>query len=182
MGYEAKSKILEKVIIDLGKKHIEIPVNILSDLQSARSLLKIQNIDSRGAGETEHRIDEYLGNVEAFVISEAEKVFPPERVEQWLATLDMAMTGCRSCGVSCQQQKEGADDRFITGVPRDQRWVRVKPIDGLSVDKIEDIAAKASLGLKREANDNILVYGTKEQIGDFIKQITNVNGKQKSVS
>jgi hypothetical protein len=177
MSYETKSKTLEQIIIALKKKDIEIPINILSDLQSARTLLKVQNTDSCSLEGTEPKIGEYLGNVEAFVISEAEKIFPPEKVDQWLSSIDMAMSSCQSCSSSPQQQKEKEENRFVTGVPRDQQWVRVKPIDGLSADKIENMAAEARLTLKRDENNNLIVYGTKEQIQDFIKQMTKAASK-----
>ena len=135
MSHVAKSKILEEIIIELRRKGLEIPAHVMTDLKSARTLLQIEKADSRGRGETEPKIDEYIGSVEAYVMTEAGKRFPAEKVDKWMAALDLA--SCETC-VTIEEEKE--EMRFIPGVPRDQKWIRVEPIASLPIEKLEQMA------------------------------------------
>ncbi len=173
MSHVAKSKILEEIIVELRGKGLEIPANVLSDLKSARILMNIEKADARGRGETEPKIDEYLGNVEAYVITEAGNQFTAEKVEKWLTELDLA--SCESC-ISVVEAKE--EMRMIPGVPRDQKWIRVEPIDSLPTEKLEQMATDVKLNFRREKNGRLIVYGSQEHIKDYLKKMTEAaNGK-----
>ena len=170
LSHVAKSKILEEVIIELRKKHLEIPANVMSDLKSARTLMKIEKADPRGRGETEPKIDQYLGSVEAYVMTEAGKQLSTEKVEKWLTALDLA--SCESC-VTVIEEKE--EMRMIPGVPRDQKWIRVEPIESLPIEKLEQMATEAKLGFRREKDRHLIVFGTDQAVKGFIKKITKPN-------
>jgi len=167
MSHVAKSKILEEIIIELRKKGLEIPHSVMSDLKSARTLMKVEKADPTGQGETEPKIDRYIRSVEAYAITEAGKLFPGEKVEKWLTALDLA--GCDAC-VTIEEPKE--ETRFIPGVPRDQKWVRVEPIESLPIEKIEQMVAENKLGSKREKDGHLIVYGTDASIKIFVKKMT----------
>jgi len=171
MSNVAKSRILEEIIIEVRKKGVEIPANIMSDLKSARTLMKIEKADPRGRGETEPKIDEYLGSVEAYVVSEASKLLPAEKVEKWLTALDLA-----SCE-TCVTVEEAKDERFVPGVPRDQKWVRVEPIASLPSEKIEQLVGETHLSFRKEKDGHLIVYGDGTDIKLFIKKMS-----QKSMS
>ena len=167
MSHVAKSGVLEEIVIELRKKGKEIPPNVLGDLKSARTLMQIEKADTKGVGETEPKIDEYLGMVEAYLITEAEKNFPPEKVEKWLTALDFA--SCESC-VTIVEEKE--EMRMIPGIPRDQKWIRVEPIEALPIEKLEKMATEAKLGFKREKDGHLIVYGSDEAVKGFVKKIS----------
>ena len=171
MSHVAKSRILEEIIIELRRKGLEIPLNILSDLKSARTLMKIEKADQKGIGETEPKIDEYLGDVEAYLITEAEKVFPHEKVEKWLETLDIA--SCDSC-VTVVEEKE--EMRMIPGIPRDQKWIRLEPLESLPSERLEQMATDAKLSFKKEKDGHLVVYGSEEAVKGFVKEISKVAG------
>jgi hypothetical protein len=174
MSHVAKSKLLEEIIIELRKNKVEIPVDIMTDLKSARTLIQIEKTESRGRDETEPRIDQYLSTVEAYVMAEADKRLPPEKVEKWLAALDLA--SCDSCvAVRCDEKEEM---RLIPGVPRDKKWIRVEPIEGLPVEKLEQMATEANLSFRREANGRLVVYGADKAVKEFIKKFPSPTGKQ----
>ena len=170
MSHVAKSRILEEVIIELRKKHLEIPANVMSDLKSARTLMKIEKADPRSKGETEPKIDQYLRSVEAYIITEAGKQFDAEKVGAWLSALDLA--SCESC-VTVVDEKE--EMRMIPGVPRDQKWIRVEPIESLPIEKLEHMATEAKLGFRREKDGHLIVYGSDEAVKGFIKKISKPN-------
>ena len=172
MSHVAKSKILEEIIVELRKKRLQIPANVMTDLKSARTLLQIEKADSRGRGETDPKIDEYIGSVEAYVMTEAGKHFAAEKVNQWMSALDLA--SCDSCVTMEEEQEEM---RFIPGVPRDQKWVRVEPIASLPVEKLEKLAAETKLSYRREKDGRLIVYGTQENIRDYVKKMTKPDGQ-----
>lgn len=167
MSHEAKSRILEEIVIELRKKSLEIPANILSDLKSARTLMNIRGVDSKGIGETEPQIDQYLATVEAYLITEAEKKFAPEKVEKWITTLDLA--SCESC-VTIVKKKE--EIRMIPGIPRDKKWIRVEPIEGWPMEKLEQMVTKAKLNSRRDDDGHLIVFGSDEAIKGFVKRIS----------
>ena len=76
MSYSARWKILEGMIVEFRKKGLEVSQAILNDLKSAKVLITIMNVDEKDRGETAPKIDEYLGNVEAYLVTEAQNVFP----------------------------------------------------------------------------------------------------------
>ncbi len=171
----AKSKILEEIVYELRRKGQEIPGNILSDLKSARTLMKIEHVDSNGRGETEPRIDLYLANVESYLVTEAERNFPSENVEKWLTALDLA-----SCETCVTVEPTRPEMRMIPGVPRDQKWIRVEPIDSLPLQKLERIAAECGLGSRREKDGHLVAYGSDEAVKSFVKIISKPNGNKTS--
>lgn len=61
--------------------------------------------------------------------------------------------------------------RFISGVPRDKHWIRMKATENIPLDRIKS-AAEAS-GLEHKANEDgyVVVYGEKSKIQSFIKKI-----------
>ncbi len=165
-----RSKILEEIIIEFRKKSLEIPPNILSDLKSARTLMKVEQADQRGHGETSPKIDEYLANVEAYLVTEAGLHFDSEKVDEWLRRLDLASYK------SCVSVEEKGEARFITGVPRDQKWVRLEPIGGLPLEKLEQLATETNLSFREEKDNHLTVYGTEKAIKEFIKKMSKQNG------
>jgi hypothetical protein len=180
LSFADKSKVLEEVIVELKKKNVNIPANVLSDLKAARTLITVEKADLRGRSETEPKIDEYLSNVEIYALAEAEKHFPAEKVEMWLASLNAGTCSC-SCCETCTPTKEAETEkegRYVTGVPRDQKWVRIQPIEGLDAEKIVQMATQAGLSAKTEANQNVVVYGQPEALREFIKKVTGLFGKK----
>jgi hypothetical protein len=167
MSHVAKSKILEEIIIEIRKKGLEIPPNVMSNLKSARTLMKVEKVDPKGQGETDPKIDQYIRSVEAYAITEAAKLFPGEKVDKWLTALDLA--GCDTC-VTIEGPKE--ERRFIPGVPRDQKWIRVEPINSLPIEKLEKMATENKLEFQREKDGHLIVYGTDENVKIFVKKMT----------
>jgi len=167
MSHVAKSRILERIIIELREKGVEIPANVMSDLKSARTLMKLAKSDLEGCGKTEPKINEYLGGVEAYAITEAGKYFPIEKVDKWLAALDQA--NCESC-VIIEDQKE--ESKFISGIPRDQKWIRVEPVTNQPIEKLKQMATETGLSHRPDRDGHLVVFGEDKDIKAFIKKMT----------
>jgi hypothetical protein len=172
MSRVAKSKILEEIIIELRRKGLQIPAQVMTDLKSARTLLQIGKADSRGRGETEPKIDEYIGSAEAYIMTEAGKHFAAEKVDKWMTALNLA--SCESCATV---EEETEEMRMIQGIPRDQKWIRVEPIASLPIEKLETLATETKLGYRREKDGHLILYGTQENIKEYVKKMTKPNGQ-----
>ena len=177
MSYETSWKILEEIIIELRKKGLATPQNVMNDLKSAKVLMKIMDASDKDRGETAPKIEQYLGSVEAYLITEAQKMFLPAQIDAWLRRLEEASCDtCVTCGVPTEK-KEKAEAKFITGLPRDQKWIRVEPLVSLPAEKLKQLAEETSLSFREEADGHLTVYGSAENIRAFIKKMTEKTSK-----
>lgn len=173
MDYEAVWKVLEEIVIELRKKGVNTPSNVMNNLKSAKILIKVQEASESDGGETAPKIEQYLGSIEAYLVTEAQNRFPPARIDSWLKQIEKA-----SCG-TCQtyilsKNTEKAETRFITGVPRDQKWVRVKPLSNLPGEKLKQLAQKANLSFREEQDGHLIFHGNGENIKKFVKMTTQI--------
>jgi len=173
MGYMAVWKILEEIIIEFRKKDLTIPQNIMNDLKSAKVMINIMNFDE-GRGETAQKIEQYLGSVEAYLVTAAQKTFEPAHIDTWLRRLEEAT--CDVCS-TCEVEKE-EETKFISGVPRDQKWIRVKPLDSMPLEELKQLAEKTSLSSRVEEDGRLVVYGKAEDIREFVKKMTAITSKE----
>lgn len=169
MGHRAVWKILEDLIVQLRKKGIVIPLNVMDDLKSAKLMITISEADG-SRGEAIQKVEEYLGSVEAYIVTEAQKTFGSEYIDGWLRRLETA--SCETCEV-----KEEEENKFISGVPRDQKWIRVEPIRSLPPERLRQLAQEQNLSIKPEKYGRLLVYGKPEDIKEFVKKMTAETAK-----
>jgi hypothetical protein len=171
MGHNMASwKILEDMLIDLKKKGVIIPENILADLRSAKSMIELHCTQVKGAGDVLQKAEELTANVEAYLAEKAQKMFGPEKVDAWLRRLEEA--NAEVC------EEPISENKFVTGVPRDQKWVRVEPVKNLSTKRIEGIACELGLAIRPQKDGKMIVYGQQENIKEFIKKMTKETAKQ----
>jgi hypothetical protein len=177
MGYENAWKILEEIIIELRKKGVATPQNVLNDLKSAKVLMKIMDASEKSRGETEPRVEQYLGSVEAYLITEAQKKFAPERIDAWLGRLEESSCDtCQTCGVP-KKTKKKAEMKYITGLPRNQKWIRVEPLASLPPEKLKQLAKETNLSFREETEGHLTFYGSAENIRAFVKKMTKQTTK-----
>ena len=171
MGHNmATWKLLEDIMIELRKKGVNIPANIVNDLRSAKLMIKLTCMDG-SRGEAIQKAEEYLANVEAYLVTEAQKTLGSERVDQLFRSLEEANAEV------CEETKE--ENKFITGVPRDQKWIRVEPINNLPTERIQQIAKEQNLSVNQQKDGRLVVYGQPEDIKEFLKKMTTETGTVK---
>ena len=169
MGHNmATWKLLEEMMLELKKKGVSIPSNVMEDLRAAKSMIKLSCMENSG-GEAIQKAEEYASNVEAYLINEAQKTFGSDTADQWLRRLEEANAEV------CEEKTE--ESKFVTGVPRDQKWVRVEPVKNLSTKRIEEIACELGLEIKPQKDGKLIVHGQQENIKDFIKKMTKETAK-----
>ena len=172
MGYAATWKIVEEIVVEFRKKGIVIPEKVMTDLRSAKTLIKLMDTVDKDKGEVGLRIEQYLTNVEGYLFTEAQESFPPERIDEWLRRLNQS--SCDACVSTVETDEE---TRFISGVPRDQKWVRVKPIGTLPLEKLKKLAEDAKLSFEPDKDGHLVVYGREENIREFVKKMTEHTSK-----
>ncbi|MEM2972181.1 MAG: DUF2096 family protein [Candidatus Bathyarchaeia archaeon] len=166
MGYLAVWKVLDEMVVDFRKRGISVPAYIIADLRYAKTLINVLKADPNYA-ETSQKIEEYLHEVESHLISEGQKLFGVGYMEEWLKKLDEAIS---------KPFEEEKTMRFVPGVPREHRWIRVKPSAILSIKSLEALAKESNLSCKIQEDGYMLVYGEDENIKDFVKKMAIKHG------
>lgn len=163
MGYLSAWKVLEEMIADFRKKGAFVPSEIINELKSAKTLINILKADP-SCIETKQKIEEHLFKVESYLSTEGQKKFGVNYVEEWLKRLDEAS--------GKMLEEEAEETRFIPGVPRDQKWIRVKPSEELPIEKLEALVKESALSYNIQNDGYLLVYGEDKQIKEFVKKMT----------
>ena len=163
MDYLAAWKVLEETITDFRKKGIPVSADIISNLIRIKTLINVLRVDPSHL-ETSQLIEEHLRSVESYVVSEGQKRFGTAYVEEWIKRLDQAsMTAT---------EEEEEETRFVSGLPRDQKWIRVKPSNELPIEGLKALAGELNLSYKVQNDGCLLVYGEDQCIKDFVKKMT----------
>jgi hypothetical protein len=164
MGHNLASwKLLEDLMLEIKKVGVVVPVKVVEDLRSAKSMKQLTYTEGSGHGDVLQKADEYLANVEAYVITEGQAVFGSEKVDGWLRRLEEA---------SAQVCEDSAlHDKFVAGVPRDQKWVRIEPMGDLTADKVTATAEEFSLQVKTQQDGKLVVYGCPENLKAYLKKM-----------
>ncbi|MEM2994541.1 MAG: DUF2096 family protein [Candidatus Bathyarchaeia archaeon] len=159
-------KVLDEMVADFRKRGVSIPAHVTADLRSAKTLINVLKADPSYT-ETNQKIEEYLRKVESHLVSEGQKLFGVEYVEEWLKMLDEA------AGKPFEEERAV---RFVPGVPREHRWIRIKPSATLSIESLEALAKESNLSCKILGDGYMLVYGEDENIKDFVKKMAIKHG------
>jgi len=168
----ASWNLLEDMMLELKKSGVAIPDKVIEDLRSAKSMIRLGCMP--GSGDAIQKAEELMGNVEAFVVIEGQAVFGDLKVDGWLRRLEEAnMEVCEPTGKSA-----AAEDKFVAGVPRDQKWVRIEPMGYITVEKVEQIAKEQNLQVKKQPDGKLVVYGQPENLKAFLKTMATQKPKQ----
>jgi hypothetical protein len=170
MGYLAAWKVLEEMVTDFRKKGIVVPVKIVDDLKSARTIINVLKADPT-YGENLNKIEEYLENIESYLASEGQKRFGRAYVDKWLELRDKAGRS----GTDEEEEKP----RLITGLPRDQKWIRLSPSKELPLEKLKTLADESNLSYEVQTGGHLLVFGADSRIKNLVKKIA-ANSKSKA--
>jgi len=162
MGYEERWNVLADLLTELRRKGEKIPTEIMNDLRSAKTMIQILKADPAHI-ENIPRVETYMGSVESYLIFAAQEKFGSEFVEQWMKKLEEARRTVKAEGK--------APPRFVPGLPKDKRWVRVQISEDTSRGDIERIAKENKLSCKMQKNGYMLVYGNSESIKAFVKKM-----------
>ncbi|MCL2643005.1 MAG: DUF2096 family protein [Candidatus Bathyarchaeota archaeon] len=160
-------KTLEDLLLTLRKKDIHIPSNILEDLRAARSMIELSSSNKDAYEKAATKATAYTANVETYLINQAQKIFEPNIMDEWLQCLKENNPQT----TNKKEHNDIADNRFVIGVPRNQKWIRIKTNNKLPEEYILKLAKKHQLTTNKQTDGHLIVYGQLNDIKSFIKQI-----------
>jgi len=165
MGHNQVWKTLDSLVAEFKKHGQMVPPNIIEDLRSAKTLIQVLKADPKHA-ENIPTIEMYLGNVESYLIFEAHKKIGAGFAEDWMQKLGEARKA-----VELEGEPLGPSSKFVSGVPRDQKWLRVQVSDEMPESKIKKLAAECGSSTRIQPDGYLLVYGDESGIKLFIQKI-----------
>jgi hypothetical protein len=165
MGYLAIWKVLEEMTTDFRRRGVTVPSNVIDDLKYARTLINVLKADPSRL-ETVQKIEECLNNVESYLISEGQR-FGDKYVEEWIRKLEEA---------SRRIDEDEGVSRFVPGLPREQRWVRVKPSEEMPLETLKSLAEDLNLSHEVQSDGYLLVYGEDQRVKEFVKKMATKYG------
>lgn len=161
MSWDARWKMLSDVITDLFRCGKNVPESVINDLRSAKVMLEIIKRD-RSRADVFARLEEYLSNVESYVLSAAREVFGEDYVNTVLRRL-------------CELEAEGllleGPTGFRPGLPREEKWVRIQISETTPIEFIREVARGLNLNVRVEEDGYALVYGSEDGVKAFVKKI-----------
>lgn len=166
MGHKEAWKTLNDLIIEFRKKGETIPPEVMADLRAAKTLMHVLKADPTKT-ENVPTIETYLGNVESHLIFRAQARFGSEFVNRWMKKLREA------------REKPDAEapaettSKFVPGLPRGQRWVRVQVSKETPKEEIEELVNASGLACKMQDDGYMLVYGEGEKLKRFVKKMAS---------
>lgn len=166
MDYEAAWELMSNLIAELRKSGEEIPMKVMNDLRAAKTMIEIHKID-QSRSENLLRIEEYLANLESYLVPLTKKRLGEEQMNKWLDNLAETQ---RHAPVWESKPSKG----FPIGVPRDSRWVRIEPSDKIPIEKIKHLTRQIGLKSKIQSDRYIIVFGEEQKLKQFVRNMAEI--------
>ena len=174
MGHIQVWKTLDSLIAEFRKRGKPAPANIIEDLRSARTMMQVLKADPKRA-ENIPTIEMYLGNVESYLIFEAHQKFGEKFAEEWMQKIQDARRAS-----DADEEPLESSSKFVAGVPRDQKWIRVQVSDETPKNEIEKLAEECGLSTKIQSDCHMLVFGDDSSIKLFIQKTSEKLQRRKT--
>jgi len=157
---------MSDLIAVLRKSGEVVPMKVMSDLRAAKTMIEIYKVN-RSHSENLLRIEEYLANLESYLLPVAKKRLGEEQMNKLLN--DFAEAQRRT---STWESKPPRG--FPVGVPRDSKWVRIEPSDKIPIEKIKHLTRQIGLKSKIQADGYVLVFGEEQKLKQFVKNMAEL--------
>jgi len=118
VGYDEVWQVLDSLIKEFRKRGETIPPDVMEDLRAAKTLIQVLRADPKRI-ENAPSIEAYLGRVEAYLMFGAQNKFGQDFTEEWMQRIKKARE-------SKAEGKPAFSSKFVAGLPRGQKWVRVQ--------------------------------------------------------
>lgn len=164
--------LLEEMMLELKKSGVTIPAKVVEDLRAAKSMIQLSHTGG-SHGSALQKAEEYLASAEAYIMTEGQKTLGSEKIDGWLRRLEEA--DAKEC------KPPIAEDKFVTGVPRDQKWIRIEPTNDFSVEYIERMAKDQPLQIKKQVDGKLIIYGQPEDLKILLKKMAMQGSKHKTL-
>ncbi|MDR2204173.1 MAG: DUF2096 domain-containing protein [Nitrososphaerota archaeon] len=159
-------RVLEELLVALRKVDVQVPVNVVDDLRVARSLIDLSysvDVSERVVA----NVDAYLVNVEAYLMGQVQEVFELNVVDGWFKRLETATLDAID-----REVLDVVENRFVVGVPRDKKWIRIELSSVLSEMYVSKLARECNLNVIKHVDGHLVVFGLLCDIKMFVKRLT----------
>jgi hypothetical protein len=163
MSHDEVWKALADLITEFRRRGESIPSEVMEDLRAAKTMIEVLRADPSRV-ENVPSIELYLGSVESYLIFEAQKKFGSEFAEEWMHKIREARE-TKAVG-----EKPAPSSKFVPGLPRGQKWVRVQVSKETPEREIKKLAEDTGLSFKIQRDGYMLVYGEDEKLKFFVKR------------
>ena len=170
MGYNEVWKVLDDLIAEFREIGETIPSDVMEDLRAAKTLIQILKADPKRTENTPS-IEAYLGRVEAYLIFGAQSKFGQTFTEEWMARIQTARES------KPEDEKLPPSSKFVPGLPRGQKWVRVQVTEDMTEKEIRQLAEETELFWRLQDDGYMLVYGEDEKLKLFLKKSSEKFGR-----
>jgi len=170
MGHDEVWKTLADLITEFRKKGESIPSDVMEDLRAAKTMIQVLRADPNRI-ENVPSIDMYLGNVESYLVYEAQRKFGSAFADEWMKKISEARES------KAGEAKPTLSSKFVPGLPRAQKWVRVQISKETPEKEIRKLADETELSCKMQSDGYMLVYGEDEKLKLFVKKTSEKFGR-----
>ena len=166
MGYAELWKLLDDLVVEFRKREETIPPEVIEDLRAAKTMIEVLKANPTRA-ENIPSIEMYLGNVESYFILRAHQRFGTKFADSWMNKLCETRKTIR---IGAQEKALESPSKFITGAPKDQKWLRVQISSETPENEIKRLASESGLSTKMQQDGFVLVYGDGNKLKMFIQK------------
>jgi len=176
MGYGEIWKILDDLIIEFRKRGENVPPNVIEDLRAAKTMIQVLKADPTRT-ENVPSIEMYLENVESHLIFTSQK-FGPKFAESWMRKLYEARKTVR---MGEEEKAWEPTSKFVPGLPRGQKWVRVQVSAETPKNEMKKLAAECGLSTRMQTDGYMLIYGDGAKLKLFVQKTGEKLGRKKEL-
>lgn len=163
MGHKNTWEVLNELITEFRRKGETIPPEVMADLRAAKTMINVLNADP-AKKENVPSIEMYLRNVESHLIFTAQTKFGSEFMNRWMKKFKEAWEK-PDAGTPTE-----AASKFVPGLPKGQRWVRVQVSTETPKEAVEQLAKESGLACKMQDDGYMLIYGEGDRLKHFIRR------------
>lgn len=165
--------ILVDLLTDLMKRDVEIPPGINQDIQMAKTTINFYKVDPTDPERMKEikRINDLLNSVQDTLLTLADTI-SDEYVEGWVEKLKKASMGEQIYEIPDKKPK------FVVGAPSGFSMARLTFKQPISEERLVDIAEYHNVILEFEEDNVIMIYGTKENIKESLKELSSFFNEQ----
>ena len=163
MGYNEVWKAVADLITEFRKRGETIPHDVMEDLRAAKTMIQVLRADPNRR-ENLSSIELHLGNVESYLIFQAQKKFGAKFVEEWMQKIREARES------KAESEQLPSASKFVPGLPRGPKWVRVQITEETPEKEIRNVAEDSGLSCSMQSYGFLLVFGEEEKLKLFVKK------------
>lgn len=159
--------ILVELLTDLRKRDVEIPKVVTKDIQMAKTTLNFYKVDPTDPERMKElkRINDFLNSVQDILLTLADDI-SEEYVNSWVEKLKKASMGQQVYKIPEKKPN------FVVGAPSGFSMARLTFKQAIPEERLVDIAEYHNVILEFEENNVLMIYGSKENIKNSLKELS----------